>query len=69
MKEICLELLRLFPTMHVRWDEVSQRVHCLLYGHTSQEGMTLEKFIEEHCRKFEGCRIRRHERMPLIKIR
>lgn len=64
-KAMCHEMLRLFPTLRVRWDEESQQIRCLLYGHTSQVGMTLQIFIEEYCRKFEGRRIRRYKRMHL----
>lgn len=64
-KAMCHEMLRLFPTLRVRWDEESQQIRCLLYGHTSQLGMTLQTFIEAHCRKFEGRRIRRFKRMQL----
>ena len=64
-KAQCHELLRLFPTLRLRWDDDSQKLLCLLYGNRTSDDMTLQIFIDEHCRPFKGRKIRRHNRLEL----
>jgi hypothetical protein len=64
-KALCHELLRLYPTLRLKWDEKSQQLRCLLYGSISHVGMSLELFLNEHCREFTARKIRRHKRMDL----
>ena len=64
-KAKCHELLRLYPTLRLRWDEKTEQPRCLLYGSLSNTGMSIQIFIEEHCRKFEGRRIRKHKRVSV----
>ncbi len=64
-KAQCHELLRLFPTLRLRWDETNKQLLCLLYGSRSSEGMSLQIFVDDYCRHFTARRIRKHKRMPL----
>lgn len=64
-KSQCHELLRLFPTLRLRWDEATQQLLCLLYGSRTSEGMSLQVFIDDYCRPFSARRIRKHKRMKL----
>lgn len=64
-KSQCHELLRLFPTLRLRWDEANQQLLCLLYGSRTSEGMSLQVFIDDYCRPFTARRIRKHKRMKL----
>lgn len=64
-KAQCHELLRLYPTLRLRWDESSQQLRCLLYGSIANTGMSLKIFIDEHCRPFQSRRIRKHQRLKL----
>ncbi|SHJ28036.1 PilZ domain-containing protein [Malonomonas rubra DSM 5091] len=64
-KAQCHELLRLFPTLRLRWDQSSQKLLCLLYGSHPTDNMSLKLFIDEHCQSFTARRIRRFQRMRL----
>lgn len=64
-KAQCHELLRLYPTLRLRWDESSQQLRCLLYGNITNTGMSLNLFIDEHCRAFQSRKIRKEQRVKL----
>jgi len=64
-KTLCHEILRLYPTLRLKWDESSEQLRCLLYGNITNTRMSLETFIDEHCRPFEARRIRSDKRVKL----
>lgn len=64
-KLLCHEFLRHFPTLRLRWDKNTEQLRCLLHGSISHENVTLESFLEHHCRPFKARRIRKHKRLTL----
>ena len=64
-KSLLHEVQQLYPVLRMKWDEQQQQLRCQLYGSIAGSTMTVETFINHHCRLFSARRIRKDKRLHL----